>query len=267
MFVRDTRDRTFDPQAGDLLAVGVEVSARALGGRINTVRPYFDFRRFLPLGRTIGGEDENRERRVVAFGIRAGHIAAFGEPFPADTLSTVDGVPIFKRFFLGGETQVRGYDVNSIAPLARVERFGVTTGNAPALLTSDTRPIGGDTNFLFNAEYRVPLVWRVSTAAFFDFGASFNARSLEQERFGPQSSLTGPASVLTVLSPLSPIEDTLPRYRISLGGELRFAIPVLNIPIRLIFAANPNAQRNVPVSTLIAPEKRFAFRIGFSRTL
>jgi outer membrane protein insertion porin family len=267
MLVRDTRDRTFDPQTGDLLAFGVELSARALGGNINTVRPYFDFRRFLPLGRTTGGEDENRERRVVAFGIRAWHIAGFGEPFAADTLSTVDGVPIFKRFFLGGETQVRGYDVNSIAPLARVERFGVTTGNAPALLTSDLRPIGGDTNFLFNAEYRVPLVWRFSTAAFFDFGASFNARSLERERFGPQSSLTGPARVLTVLSPLSPSEDTLPRYRFSLGGEFRFAIPVLNIPIRLIFAANPNAQRNVPVSTFIAPEKRFAFRIGFSRTL
>lgn len=267
MLVRDTRDRNFDPQAGDLLAFGVELAARAFGGSVNTVKPYFDFRRFLPLGRKRGDEDEKRERRVVAFGIRAAHIAGFGKPFPSDTLSTVDGVPIFKRFFVGGETQVRGYDVNSIAPLARVERFGVITGNAPALLTSDVRPIGGDTNVVFNAEYRVPIVWRVSAAAFFDFGASFNARSLEQERFGPQPSLTGPASLLTVLSPLSPVEDTLPRYRFSIGSELRFPIPVLNIPIRLIFAANPNAQRNVPDSTFLAPEKRFAFRIGFSRTL
>ncbi len=267
MLVRDTRDRAFDPQAGELLTFGIEVGARAFGSNVNTVRPYFDFRRFLPLGRKTDAEGENRERRVVAFGVRAAHIVRFGEPFPADTLSTVDGVPIFKRFFLGGETQVRGYDVNSIAPLARVERFAVTTGNAPALLASDVRPIGGDTNVLFNAEYRVPIVWRVSAAAFFDFGTSFNSRALEQERFGPQSSLTGSASLLTVLSPLSPSEDTLPRYRFSLGGELRFPIPVLNIPMRLIFAANPNAQRHVPVSTFLAPEKRFAFRIGFSRTL
>ncbi|MFY9611361.1 MAG: BamA/TamA family outer membrane protein [Blastocatellia bacterium] len=267
MLVRDTRDRAFDPQAGELLTFGIELGARSFGGSVNTIKPYFDFRRFLPLGRKTGAEDENRERRVVAFGVRAAHIAGFGGQSSADTLSTVDDVPIFKRFFVGGETQVRGYDVNSIAPLARVERFAVTTGNAPALLASDLRPIGGDTNLLFNAEYRVPIVWRVSAAVFFDFGASFNASTLDQERFGPQSNLSGSASLLTVLSPLSPGEDTLPRYRFSLGGELRFPIPVLNIPIRLIFAANPNAQQHVPASTFLAPEKRFAFRIGFSRTL
>ena len=267
MLVHDTRDRAFDPQAGELLTFGAELGARAFGGSVNTVKLYFDFRRFLPLGRKTGTDDENRERRVVAFGLRAAHIAGFGEPFPADNLSTVDGVPIFKRFFLGGETQVRGYDVNSIAPLARVERFALTTVNEPTLLASDVRPIGGDTSVLFNAEYRVPIIWRVSAAAFFDFGASFNARSLEQERFGGQSSVTGSSGLLTVLSPLPPLEDTLPLYRFSLGGEVRFPIPVLNIPIRLIFAANPNAQRMTPASTFLAPEKRFAFRIGVSRTL
>jgi outer membrane protein insertion porin family len=266
MLVRDTRDRAFDPQTGELLTFGVELGARALGGRVNITRPYFDYRRFFPLKPKNALDNENRERRVIAFGARVSHIAAFGKPFPADTLSTVDGVPIFKRFFLGGETQVRGYDVNSIAPLARVERFAVTSGNPPTLLASDVRPIGGDTDFLLNAEYRVPIIWQLSAAAFFDFGASFNTRALEQQRFEalPQS---GSVGLLTVLSPLLPTEDTLPRYRFSLGGELRFPIPVLNIPIRLIFAANPNAQREVPGSTFLAPEKRFAFRIGFTRTL
>ncbi|MEK6303795.1 MAG: BamA/TamA family outer membrane protein [Acidobacteriota bacterium] len=269
MLVRDTRDRPFDPQAGELLSFGVELGARPLGGRVNIARPYIDYRRFFPLKPRSKTADESRERRVIAFGARASHIASFGEPFAAQTLSTVDGVPIFKRYFLGGETQVRGYDLNAIAPLARVERFAVTTGNPPALLASEVRPIGGDTNFLFNAEYREPIVWQLSAAAFFDFGASFNARALRQEQFQgrPQSTQSGSVSLLTVLSPLSTNEDTLPRYRFSLGGELRFPIPVLNIPIRLIFAANPNAQRDSAGSAFRAPEKRFAFRIGFSRTL
>lgn len=269
MLVRDTRDRPFDPQGGQLLTFGFELGARALGGRINIARPYFDYRRFFPLKSKGAAQDESRERRVIALGVRVSHIASFGEPFAADTLSTVDGVPIFRRFFLGGETQVRGYDVNAIAPLARVERFAVTGGNPPTLLATEVRPVGGDTNLLFNAEYRVPLVWRVSAAAFFDVGASFNARALAEERFGagPQSTPAGSASLLTVLSPLSTAEDALPRYRFSLGGELRFPIPVLNIPIRLIFAANPNAQRDFTGSAFLAPEKRFAFRIGFSRTL
>ena len=117
MLVRDTRDRPFDPQAGELLTFGVELGARALGGRVNITRPYADYRRFFPLKPGGAAPDETRERRVIAFGVRVSHIAAFGEPFAADTLSTVDGVPIFKRFFLGGETQVRGYDLNAIAPL------------------------------------------------------------------------------------------------------------------------------------------------------
>ncbi|HYV04442.1 MAG TPA: BamA/TamA family outer membrane protein, partial [Blastocatellia bacterium] len=269
MLIRDTRDRPFDPQAGELLSIGVEVGARVFGGRVNIARPYADYRRFFPLKLKNSAPDEIRERRVFAFGVRASHIAAFGEPFAAETLSTVDGVPIFRRSFLGGENQVRGYDLNAIAPLARVERFLVANGNPPALLASEVRPVGGDSNFLFNAEYRQPIFWQISAAAFFDFGASFNLRALRQERFEgkPQSTQFGSVSLLTVLSPLASAEDTLPPYRFSLGGELRFPIPVLNIPIRLIFAANPNAQRDPAVSTFRAPEKRFAFRIGFSRTL
>jgi hypothetical protein len=73
--------------------------------------------------------------------------------------------------------------------------------------------------------------------------------------------------VLTALKPLKSAQDFLPRYRSSLGGELRIPIPVLNVPLRLIFAWNPNAQKRVPDGALLAPEKRFAFRVGFTRTL
>jgi hypothetical protein len=44
-------------------------------------------------------------------------------------------------------------------------------------------------------------------------------------------------------------------------------VPVVHIPLRFIFAYNPNAQISPPPATLLAPEKRFAFRIGFGRTL
>jgi hypothetical protein len=75
-----------------------------------------------------------------------------------------------------------------------------------------------------------------------------------------------PATITTLLSPLSR-DAQLPAYRFSLGGELRFLIPVFNIPIRFIVAANPNAQKRPPESVLIAPEKKFFFGVGFSRTL
>jgi outer membrane protein insertion porin family len=266
LFLHNTLDRELDPQRGQRFALGVELGARALGGSLNSFKPYADYRRFWSL-RT---SNDSREPMAVGFRVRASHIRSFGEPFTERALSTVRGVPVFNRFFLGGETEVRGYDVNSISPLARLQRFVVNQPNAEPFLSSEVRPVGGDTEALFNAEYRIPLFWQLSTAAFFDIGTSFNARSLTKESFETMTTVqsTGaPVTVLTVLKPLKPGQDFLPLYRASVGGELRFPIPLVHIPLRLIFAWNPNAQKVVPEGALVAPEKRFAFRVGFSRTL
>lgn len=268
LLLHDTLDRELDPRRGQRLALGAELGARVLGGSLNSFKPSLDYRRFWALSRNK--DNESREPMAIGLRIRASHIRAFGEPFREQALSTVRGVPVFRRVFLGGETEVRGYDVNSIAPLARVERFVISEGNAPVFLSGEVRPIGGDIQVVFNAEYRVPIVWRLSSAAFFDIGTSFDARSLLKESFETMTRVqsTGTAvTVLTVLKPLKPGQDFLPRYRSSLGGELRFPIPILNIPLRLIFAWNPNAQKLVPDGALLAPEKRFAFRVGFTRTL
>ncbi len=262
--VRDTLDRNFDPSKGSRLIVATELSARALGGSLNTIMPAIDYRWFYPLDR------ERNEPRVIGVRVRASHIAAFGERLSTQALAAVGGVPIFRRFFLGGETEVRGYDVNSIAPLARVDRFLVPPGETPILLSSEIRPVGGDTKLVVNAEYRTPLIWQFSGAAFFDLGASFNARGLREERFEGTTRvepLREPLPLLTLLRPLAANDTRFPQYRVSLGGELRFQIPFLNIPARLIFAVNPNAQRNLPESLLLAPERKVAFRFGIGRTL
>jgi outer membrane protein insertion porin family len=267
LLLRDTLDRQLDPQRGERLVIGAEIGARVFGGSLNTFKPYVDYRRFWALGRR---RDTSQESTAIGFRVRASHIRSFGELFHEQAVSTVRGVPVFRRVFLGGETEVRGYDMNSIAPLARVDRFVVSNGDNSTLVSSDVRPIGGDTQLVFNAEYRVPIVWRLSSAAFFDVGGSFDARGLVKESFETMTKVqqTGvPVTVLTVLKPLKPGQDSLPRYRSSLGGEVRFPIPGLNIPLRLIFAWNPNAQKQVPDGALLVPEKRFAFRVGLTRTL
>jgi outer membrane protein insertion porin family len=265
--VNDTLDRPFDPQAGKRLVASVEVGGRALGGDFNTVKPSFDYRQFFALGRAEAGTHE--EKSAIGLRVRASHIAEFGERFNSKTLSTIAGVPVFKRFFAGGEEEVRGYDLNSIAPIARVQRLVTLSMGEPMVISTEERPIGGDTEFILNAEYRLPLPWGFSAAAFFDLGASFNLRSLQRETFTatvPHPRL-GTIDVTTVLSPATEPEFQLPKYRYSIGGELRRTIPVLNIPIRFIFAANPNAQTSPPPTLLIAPERKFFYGIGFSRTL
>jgi outer membrane protein insertion porin family len=266
--VHDTLDRAFDPSTGQRLVFAVEVGARFLGGSMNTIQPSLDFRCFFPVGPRVNQDPAStRGPRVVGFRGRASHISSAGKPFRPEALSSVGGVPIFKRFFLGGQQEVRGYDVNSIAPLARVERSVIQSGEQPVLLSSELRPIGGDTEVVINAEYRVPLVWRLSAAAFADFGASFNIRHLSQERVESAGRIQPFDTPVIIATVLQPIDSGLPDYRVSVGAELRIQIPVLNIPLRLIVSANPNAQRRLPPGVLLAPEKRFSFGFGFGRTL
>lgn len=42
-------------------------------------------------------------------------------------------------------------------------------------------PIGGDTNLLFNIEYRIPIAGPLSVAAFGDIGSAFNLRSYDDQ--------------------------------------------------------------------------------------
>ena len=266
--VHETLDRGFDPSTGQRLILAVEVGARFLGGSMNTIRPSVDFSRFFPFGtRESRNPVSSREPRVIGFRIRASHIASAGKPFRPEALSSVGGVPIFKRFFLGGQQEVRGFDVNSIAPLARVERNVIQNGGPPVLLSSELRPVGGDSEVVMNAEYRVPLVWRLSAAAFADFGASFNIRHVGQERVESPGRIEPLGTPVIIETVLQTIDSGLPDYRVSVGAELRIHIPVLNIPLRLIVSANPNAQRRPPPGVSLAAEKRFTFGFGFGRTL
>ncbi len=262
----DTLEGGLDPLRGLRLITGAETNGRALGGNINTVRPWVDFRQFLPVNQGfIRGS-----RNVFGYRLRAGHIAGYGRPFDARTLSVIDGVPISSRFFLGGEAEVRGFPINSIGPVARIDRLLAIGESPPLLLSTDVQPIGGDTELIGNAEYRIPLMRRLSAAAFFDIGASFNARGIKEQQFISPVQINPPLPntfLITSVRPLGDIADQIPNYRISLGFELRFLVPIANFPLRLIFAYNPNAQTNPAPVTLLAPERRFAFRIGFGRTL
>lgn len=263
---RDTLLRDFDPLRGMRLTAGLEVAGRAIGGNINTIRPWVDFRQFFPLNQGLFRDEPN----VFGYRVRAASIAAYGRPFDARTLSVINGVPIFNRFFVGGVAEVRGYPINSIAPLARVDRFLVIGNNPPLLFSTDVQPVGGDTELIANAEYRAPLLRRLSGAAFFDIGSAFNARGLPVQRFTSPVQLTPPVPnsfLVTQVGPLGGVADQIPSYRISLGVELRIMVPIANLPLRLIFAYNPNAQTRPAPLTLLAPEKKFAFVIGFGRTL
>ena len=57
-------------------------------------------------------------------------------------------------------------------------------------------------------------------------------------------------------------------YRSSLGMELRFQVPIVNVPFRLIYAYNPNARRGTlaELPGILFNEKKSVFRFSVGRT-
>ena len=53
-------------------------------------------------------------------------------------------------------------------------------------------------------------------------------------------------------------------FKTSTGAEVRFFMPVLNVPFRLIFAYNP--QRGGVLNNKLQPQKAFQFRFAVGTT-
>jgi hypothetical protein len=82
---------------------------------------------------------------------------------------------------------------------------------------------------------------------------------------------TDPLSSLYAVSGFIPRTDAeikvlgnTPAFKSSVGAEIRFFMPVLNVPFRLIFAANPS--RTGVLDNSFQPEKKFKFRFAVGTT-
>jgi hypothetical protein len=53
-------------------------------------------------------------------------------------------------------------------------------------------------------------------------------------------------------------------FKTSTGAEIRFFMPVLNVPFRLIFASNP--QRGGVLNNTLLPAKAFTFKFAVGST-
>jgi outer membrane protein insertion porin family len=232
------------------------------------------------------------------------------------SLSAGDALPV-----------LRDSDPPLVTPFVREEVIRAFTFQNELPRRSLT-PIGGDTNLLFNVEYRIPIAGPLSVAAFGDIGSAFNLRRYDDQviisnpvrqpinpLFFPPKGVTevvfGPGGGVVInpdgrfatreeiefarlaqgvgsgvlpngftnMAPVGLNQTTttvflsqadsgwsgLKNYRASVGLEFRFQVPVINLPLRLIYAYNPNARVN-PGPTRIFPEERSVFRLSFGRT-
>jgi outer membrane protein insertion porin family len=96
--------------------------------------------------------------------------------------------------------------------------------------------LGGNKSLLFNFEYLISIAGPVRLVLFYDAGQVRN----ETESFNWDE------------------------FKTSTGAEIRFFMPVLNVPFRLIFAANP--QREGVLRNDFTPTRPFQFRFAVGST-
>ncbi len=151
-------------------------------------------------------------------------------------------LPITERVFLGGEFSVRGFDIRTIGPQ------DPTTGLV----------LGGNKSLLFNLEEMIAIAGPVRLILFYDAG---------QVQAGPQV-VSPPPFVLVGETYGATVQPggsfRWADFKTSTGAEVRFMMPVLNVPFRLIFAYNP--QRKGVLDNTLQPQKSFQFRFAVGST-
>jgi outer membrane protein insertion porin family len=243
-FVFNTVDNPIFPTTGRRLSASMDLAG--LGGNTRFLKPSIEAVGFF------------RHTSRTSFGFRAQvqYIRPWG-----DTVQSI--LPIFERLYLGGEYSIRGFDIRSIG-----------------YRDPDTQlVIGGNKSLLFNAEYLITIAGPVRLVLFGDAGQVRN----QGESFAWKEDIievVPPAPPLlydplarfqTRLTVPGVIESNTTRvigetyaFKVSTGAEIRFFMPVLNVPFRLIFAHNPS--RVGVLDNNFQPAKKFTFRFAVGTT-
>jgi outer membrane protein insertion porin family len=235
-FTYNTVDNPINPATGR--ALSYSFSFEGLGGNVKALSNVVNAKYFHPI---------NHRRNVLAFHFLASFATGYGGL----------ELPPFERLYMGGENDLRGFDPRTVTPIAFIPVATTTSVNFldPQHLDSGGNPLlrtvsvptvqyeisfpGGDTESVFNAEYRIPIAGPVSVSLFNDIGADGIFRR-DQLQINP----TGYANI-TSQFPGIPVSNTLQiapgtnfALRDSAGIEFVIQLPIVNAPFRLYYALN-----------------------------
>jgi len=258
----DTINNPVRPRSGKEYTAAFQ--AAGIWGNVRYISPLVAYKRYFPMHYLVHSETGHN-----VLGVRAqlGYVQGFGG----------DVAPPNNRFYAGGESELRGFDVRGATPYGYVPsriNFQLTNPDGSCVPRDPTNPqdnqciqvplpvygvasIGGDTNLNTNIEYRIPIVGTLMFSLFDDFGidVATNHGQLKQSPEG-FASLTAPlygcpvynngacqggipGSQVGFKQDIRPISGTNFVPRMSLGGELAIIMPIVNAPFRIYYAYNP----------------------------
>ena len=132
---------------------------------------------------------------------------------------------------MGGEYSIRGFDIRRVGPtLADIDP------EVPEDSFNGRTIIGGNKSFLVNAEYQIIIAQPVRIIMFYDAG--------QVQNFGDSF--------------------TMRDFKTSTGAELRFFMPMLNVPFRVIYSYN--MQRDGVFNDNFEPQEKTTFRFAVGST-
>jgi outer membrane protein insertion porin family len=165
----DYRDNPLNPTQGWLWINSADVAGGVLGGD----KDFYSFQTtasyYVPI-------KFSERTTVLKIGGRTGVIKAY---------DGTDAVPIFERYFAGGEQSIRGYDERKVGP--------IDPGSQDA--------IGGETVLLGSIEYTIPIIDIIKGAVFFDTGNVW----AKAKDYGTGGIKSGVGPGLRVKTPIGPI--------------------------------------------------------------
>jgi len=202
-----------------------------IGGNVNTITNTGEFKYFHPI---------NKRRNAV--GVR--FLAAFTTGYGGKE------VPPYSRFYMGGEQDIRGFDIRGISPVTYIPsvvdetiafpyRGGTGSLVVPLLVNTIVWP-GGDMEGVGNFEYRIPIAGPVSVTLFADAGTTgiVDKSALRLDPTGV-ANINSQFPLVNQQSQLQIAPGTNFHPRASTGIEFNINLPIVQAPFRLYWAYNP----------------------------
>ena len=240
----NTIDNPQNPRKGKSYYYTFALSGGPLGGNVNTATNVFSYTQFRPVF---------KKRNVLGLHFTSAFTTGYGGK----------EVPPFSRFYMGGENDLRGYDIRSISPVTFIPVSTATaisyrdptaagtlrTFTIPVLTYTATLP-GGDLQTSGNVEYRIPIVGPVTVSLFLDGGTDGIVRE-SALKLNPAgfADLQQQFPSSNVSSQLKIAGGTNFRLRGSTGIEFGVQLPIVQAPFRIYYAYNLNRLH----SEIVAP--------------
>lgn len=269
-YIYNTVDHPITPTRGKSIALSCGFAGSFLGGNVNMIQPSVDFKWF---------RAGFRRGHVIGLHLLGAFVSGYGGRV----------APPFNRWYIGGEQDVRGFEIWGISPVAYmpseavinvlnddgsarmqkvivdgVEQFVPVTRSIPVYQMIFP---GGDAQGIGNFEYRIPIVGPVNLALFFDAGLNKILRpsqlTLNPDRLAelnskfPQAGFDGRVR----------IAPGTQKVRTSTGVEIQVLLPVVNAPFRVYWAYNPTIVRRFLQAPMVVDRSHFPNQATFVNSL